>query len=88
MTIQHGTADGLRDDSAWCALYTRHQHEKTVSDMLSAKGFEVFLPCYESLRRWKDRGLKVGVYSSRCFPCRCFPAMCLFGERLRGDCRS
>ncbi|HEY6446928.1 MAG TPA: UpxY family transcription antiterminator [Acidobacteriaceae bacterium] len=39
----------------WWALYTRHQHEKTVADMLSAKGFEVFLPLYESLRRWKDR---------------------------------
>jgi transcription antitermination factor NusG len=39
----------------WWALYTRHQHEKTVADMLSAKGFDVFLPLYESLRRWKDR---------------------------------
>jgi transcription antitermination factor NusG len=39
----------------WWALYTRHQHEKSVADMLSAKGFEVFLPLYESLRRWKDR---------------------------------
>lgn len=39
----------------WWALYTRHQHEKTVADMLSAKGFEVFLPLYESVRRWKDR---------------------------------
>jgi len=69
MTIQHGTADGLRDDSAWCALYTRHQHEKTVSDMLSAKGFEVFLPCYESLRRWKDRSK---VLSLPLFPCYVF----------------
>jgi transcription antitermination factor NusG len=39
----------------WWALYTRHQHEKTVAEMLSAKGFEVFLPLYESVRRWKDR---------------------------------
>ena len=41
--------------SPWWALYTRHQHEKTVADQLSAKGFEVFLPVYDSLRRWKDR---------------------------------
>jgi len=40
---------------AWCAVYTRHQHEKTVAEMLQAKGFEVFLPLYESVRRWKDR---------------------------------
>ena len=46
--------------SAWWALYTRHQHEKTVAEMLSAKGFEVFLPLYESIRRWKDRSKKIG----------------------------
>ena len=39
----------------WCAVYTRHQHEKTVGEMLEAKGFEVFLPLYESVRKWKDR---------------------------------
>ena len=45
----------MSDASGWWALYTRHQHEKTVADMLKHKGFEVFLPVYESLRRWKDR---------------------------------
>lgn len=39
----------------WCAVYTRHQHERSVGEMLEAKGFEVFLPMYESMRRWKDR---------------------------------
>jgi transcription antitermination factor NusG len=39
----------------WCAVYTRHQHEKSISEMLMAKGFETFLPLYESTRRWKDR---------------------------------
>ena len=39
----------------WCVAYTRHQHEKSVSEMLETKGFEVFLPLYESTRRWKDR---------------------------------
>ncbi len=41
--------------AAWWALYTRHQHEKTVAEMLATKGFEVFLPLHESMRRWKDR---------------------------------
>ncbi len=39
----------------WAAVYTRHQHEKIVAQTLTAKGFEVFLPLYESVRRWKDR---------------------------------
>ncbi len=47
---QLGSATG-----AWWAVYTRHQHEKTVAGMLENKGFEVFLPLYESERRWKDR---------------------------------
>lgn len=43
------------ESHAWWALYTRHQHEKAVAEMLAAKGFEVFLPLYDSIRRWKDR---------------------------------
>ena len=39
----------------WWALYTRHQHEKTVAEILRSKGVEVFLPLYSSVRRWKDR---------------------------------
>lgn len=45
----------------WWAAYTRHQHEKTVAEMLSAKGFEVFLPLYESVRHWKDRRKKLSL---------------------------
>jgi len=53
----------------WCAVYTRHQHEKSISEMLEAKGFEVFLPLYESTRRWKDRRM---VLSLPLFPCYVF----------------
>jgi transcription antitermination factor NusG len=56
-------------DSDWWALYTRHQHERTVADMLAAKGFEVFLPQYESMRRWKDRSK---LLSLPLFPCYVF----------------
>ena len=31
---------------AWYALYTRHQHEKRVHQILTGKGFEAFLPLY------------------------------------------
>jgi len=66
----------MHDDSAWWAVYTRHQHEKVVAGMLSAKGFEVFLPLYESTRRWKDRSK---VLMLPLFPCYLF----LRGEHHR-----
>jgi len=39
----------------WYALYTRHQCERVVSQALSAKGFDAFLPQYRAIHRWKDR---------------------------------
>jgi transcription antitermination factor NusG len=59
----------LNAGSPWCAVYTRHQHEKTIGEMLKAKGFEVFLPLYETTRRWKDRRK---VLSLPLFPCYVF----------------
>jgi transcription antitermination factor NusG len=59
----------MQEASAWWVLYTRHQHEKTVAEMLSAKGFEVFLPLYESIRRWKDRSKMLTL---PLFPCYVF----------------
>lgn len=53
----------------WWALYTRHQHEKVVAEMLVNKGFEVFLPLYDSIRKWKDRRK---VLSLALFPCYVF----------------
>jgi transcription antitermination factor NusG len=61
--------DAGMHETSWWALYTRHQHEKTVAEMLSAKGFEVFLPLYESLRRWKDRSK---MLTMPLFPCYVF----------------
>jgi transcription antitermination factor NusG len=60
---------GIPDASPWWAVYTRHQHEKVIADMLTAKGFKVFLPLYESARRWKDRRM---VLSLPLFPCYLF----------------
>lgn len=47
--------ENFDQDTGWWAIYTRHQHEKVIADMLSAKNIEVFLPLYISVRRWKDR---------------------------------
>jgi transcription antitermination factor NusG len=63
------TGSEMCDDSSWWALYTRHQHEKTVADMLSTKGFEVFLPVYDSVRIWKDRKKTLSL---PLFPCYMF----------------
>jgi transcription antitermination factor NusG len=60
---------GGTESSEWWALYTRHQHEKTVATLLSAKGFEVFLPLYDSTRRWKDRTKMITL---PLFPCYVF----------------
>lgn len=57
MSNEKGSAKLSDSDwtSGWHALYTRHQHEKVVAQALSGKGFEVFLPLYSAVRRWKDR---------------------------------
>jgi transcription antitermination factor NusG len=53
----------------WCAIYTRHQHEKAIARILSAKGLEVFLPLYNATRRWKDRTMHLSL---PLFPCYLF----------------
>jgi transcription antitermination factor NusG len=53
-------------EATWYALYTRHQHEKAVANMLSNKGFEVFLPLYAAVHRWKDRNKQLLL---PLFPC-------------------
>jgi transcription antitermination factor NusG len=61
---------GYVDDScAWYVLYTRHQHEKTVAQILTSKGFEILLPLYSTARRWKDR---TKLLSLPLFPCYVF----------------
>ncbi len=56
-------------DGPWCALYTRHQHEKTVATILSTKGLQVFLPTYRTVHRWKDRNkqLELPLFPSYLF---------------------
>ncbi len=54
---------------SWYALYTRHQHEKVVAQILSTKGFEIFLPLYSAVRQWKDRAKPLSL---PLFPCYVF----------------
>jgi transcription antitermination factor NusG len=43
----------------WYAAYTCARHEKTISRQLAQRGMEQFLPIYETVRRWKDRKVRV-----------------------------
>jgi transcription antitermination factor NusG len=44
---------------SWYALYVRCNQEKLVARSLAGRGMEFFLPCYESVRQWKDRRVKL-----------------------------
>ena len=59
---------------AWYAIYTRHQHEKAVANVLTTKGFEVFLPVYTARHQWKDRTKELSL---PLFPSYVFVHTCL-----------
>jgi transcription antitermination factor NusG len=59
---------------AWYAIYTQHQHEKTVSNLLSNKNFEVFLPLYTARRQWTDRTKQLSL---PLFPSYVFVRTCM-----------
>lgn len=69
MKEMHKSANAIESASSWWAIYTRHQHEKAVAQVLATKGFDVFLPLYDSVRRWKDRSK---MLSLPLFPCYVF----------------
>jgi transcription antitermination factor NusG len=43
----------------WYVAYTRANHERRVADQLAEREVENFLPQYESLRKWKDRRVRL-----------------------------
>ncbi len=43
----------------WYAAYTFANHEKGVVQQLERRSVECFLPLYESVRRWKDRRVRL-----------------------------
>jgi len=56
-------------EQSWYALFTRHQHEKSVALALSNKCHEVYLPLYRSDRQWQDRAKQLWL---PLFPCYVF----------------
>jgi len=43
----------------WYAAYTCANHEKRVREQLEQRCVESFLPVYETIRRWKDRRMRL-----------------------------
>ncbi len=70
----HWAGNGTKEQrdgnlASWHALYTRHQHEKSIATMLVHKGHEVFLPLYSATHRWQDRAKQLSL---PLFPCYVF----------------
>jgi transcription antitermination factor NusG len=55
----------------WYALFTRHQHEKSVAHALALKGFNVYLPLYRQFRRWQDREKQLWLPLFTCYVFLC-----------------
>lgn len=49
----------LEHEQRWYAAHTSANHEKRVAEQLAARSVEHFLPTYSSVRRWKDRSMKL-----------------------------
>ncbi len=45
----------------WYVAHTSANHEKRVTQQLLERSVEHFLPLYDSVRRWKDRRMKLQV---------------------------
>jgi transcription antitermination factor NusG len=45
----------------WYVLFVRTNQEKRVADSLAARAVEHYLPCYSSIRKWKDRRVKLEI---------------------------
>src|ERR1700730_5446957 len=45
----------------WFAAYTSANHEKRVAEQLMQRSVEHFLPLYGSLRKWRDRSVKLDL---------------------------
>ena len=69
LTISEAVNKATPAQTDWYALYTRHQHEKSVAGLLCSKGFEVFLPLCRQLRIWSDRRKRIEL---PLFPCYLF----------------
>lgn len=64
---------------SWFAVYTCAKHERRVEQQFAERRIESFLPTYESVRRWKDRRMRLRL---PVFPGYVFARIAL-SERLK-----
>lgn len=50
---------GTAVQARWFAVYTCANHERSVANQFAGRNIEHFLPQYESVRRWKDRKVRL-----------------------------
>ena len=58
------TAEALRSsclELKWYAAYTSANHEKRVREQLELRCVPSFLPLYKTVRRWKDRRVRLNL---------------------------
>lgn len=48
-------------EERWFALYTCANHEKRVAAQFESRNVDHFLPLYHSIRRWKDRRVRLDL---------------------------
>ena len=46
-------------EPSWFAVYTRAKHERRVEEHFVQRNIDCFLPVYDSVRRWKDRRIRL-----------------------------
>jgi transcription antitermination factor NusG len=67
LSIEKDLGHNQFSSDGWWAIYTRYQHEKSVAEILNAKGFDVFLPQYEVIRARSDRKVRLSVPLFSCY---------------------
>lgn len=59
--MDHSKLPQPTNSNGWWAVYAKHQHERAIRDMLTAKGLEVFLPLYDVQRRRSQRTVQLSL---------------------------
>lgn len=54
------SAEGWREPK-WYVCFVRSNQEKKIAGSLAARTVEHYLPCYTSVRQWKDRRVRLEV---------------------------
>jgi transcription antitermination factor NusG len=58
--LENGSS-GIWQDPRWYVLFVRSNQERMVACHLQTREVEHYLPCYSSVRQWKDRRVSLEV---------------------------